>query len=879
MKGDRSEAQRPDLRPILLLELGFLVGGLGEWIVVLAPSSSSVPSPVHSHRLSLYGRRLSFIFLSLYCRRSHSVHGVASGVGQVMMRGGVEIRRRRRCLADDGRRGSGGRHSIVGLCVDVTLFPIPHSNSNNRICLSSVALNLSNKPDGRIRDSVISVEASKGFAGSSFRLVVTSKGRRHFIFIDLEQLVWIKSTLEVAAGADWKLPLGCRFHGSRRSIALQSFRKSGLGYLNIAERCKIGLSFFVNIPAEPCSVGWPSFLRLLSEIAVEMLPLPPRSVAGAKSYADVVSGTSFPLDGNCLVGEENVICVQKEGVDERVQFLSRCLFFRFSSPVPEALGLDNFRSWALRNWGVPKEAKLTIMGDDLWMLECRSSDEVERIRSLRRVLYGSSKIFLDKWTEMAGCTEVLQSQRLEWVVASGIPLHLRSVDLFKRLGYLCGGYVDHDSSCCSFNAIRVKVKSSATIPRSISVSYHGRSFPVSIYRESAESLAGVPRRSVIPKDKGVVDAPEPKKGSKLSALKEWRIKRWEKGESSSAVVIQKEAGRPNLCSPVSVNDVVDSGFAFDRNVDRREELSGSEAGMGSFSSAVTGLSKNAVSGEPAVGDVPKTLCPIPRGSNPSFQGQRMWDTMFHSGRGLDALSTPDTDVPTCLHVKAPFRFRGRRGTLGNFVGLSLSFEDGLFVITRPISPWQDLSLFCLLDPINSFSLHSIQEASMCLSEAHCRVGDVRARLGSALLKKVNLFSSGGEWVSALSSFASGECGNRESLVPSADGALVEEIEEGDSSISSEEGVVGEDVKIVEAVNRVAGAIDLQLFSSSEKALASVQARRLERPFEESEVWKVIVESDGEKAPGPDGFHLAFFKRFWSFIKVAESVCGNLATRF
>ncbi|CAN1743398.1 Aquaporin PIP1-2 (Fragment) [Linum perenne] len=47
LKGDRSEAQRPDLRPILLLELGFLVGGLGEWIVVLAPSSSSVPSPVH----------------------------------------------------------------------------------------------------------------------------------------------------------------------------------------------------------------------------------------------------------------------------------------------------------------------------------------------------------------------------------------------------------------------------------------------------------------------------------------------------------------------------------------------------------------------------------------------------------------------------------------------------------------------------------------------------------------------------------------------------------------------------------------------------------------------------------------------------------------
>jgi hypothetical protein len=41
-------------------------------------------------------------------------------------------------------------------------------------------------------------------------------------------------------------------------------------------------------------------------------------------------------------------------------------------------------------------------------------------------------------------------------------------------------------------------------------------------------------------------------------------------------------------------------------------------------------------------------------------------------------------------------------------------------------------------------------------------------------------------------------------------------------------------------------------------LSVSEASSLEEPFEEREVWEVIKGMDGDKAPGPNGFSMAFF---------------------
>ncbi|KAK1276479.1 hypothetical protein QJS04_geneDACA020812 [Acorus gramineus] len=41
---------------------------------------------------------------------------------------------------------------------------------------------------------------------------------------------------------------------------------------------------------------------------------------------------------------------------------------------------------------------------------------------------------------------------------------------------------------------------------------------------------------------------------------------------------------------------------------------------------------------------------------------------------------------------------------------------------------------------------------------------------------------------------------------------------------------------------------------------------LDRPFSEEEIFKVVKATKGEKSPGPDGFGLIFYKRFWDIVK-------------
>ncbi|RVW51555.1 Transposon TX1 uncharacterized 149 kDa protein [Vitis vinifera] len=45
-----------------------------------------------------------------------------------------------------------------------------------------------------------------------------------------------------------------------------------------------------------------------------------------------------------------------------------------------------------------------------------------------------------------------------------------------------------------------------------------------------------------------------------------------------------------------------------------------------------------------------------------------------------------------------------------------------------------------------------------------------------------------------------------------------------------------------------------------------EAENLERPFTEDEIHVALMEMNGDKAPGPDNFTMAFWQSCWEFIK-------------
>ena len=49
-------------------------------------------------------------------------------------------------------------------------------------------------------------------------------------------------------------------------------------------------------------------------------------------------------------------------------------------------------------------------------------------------------------------------------------------------------------------------------------------------------------------------------------------------------------------------------------------------------------------------------------------------------------------------------------------------------------------------------------------------------------------------------------------------------------------------------------------------ISQQEAEFLELPFSEEEVHSALMEMNGDKAPGPDGFTVAFWQKCWEFVK-------------
>ncbi|CAN1130316.1 hypothetical protein LINPERPRIM_LOCUS13147 [Linum perenne] len=138
----------------------------------------------------------------------------------------------------------------------------------------------------------------------------------------------------------------------------------------------------------------------------------------------------------------------------------------------------------IKNWGVSSQANISSLGDDLWLLDWGSKELVDRILVLDRSLFGSTRIFLDRWTSIAGRTTFLQKQHIAWVWIQGIPLHLHSAELFRSLGEGCGGFLDFDVSHCPLNAVRIKVATSSDIPTRFTERFHNEVFVVRVFQET-----------------------------------------------------------------------------------------------------------------------------------------------------------------------------------------------------------------------------------------------------------------------------------------------------------------------------------------------------------------------------------------------------------
>ncbi|CAN0926378.1 hypothetical protein LINGRAHAP2_LOCUS35308 [Linum grandiflorum] len=212
-------------------------------------------------------------------------------------------------------------------------------------------------------------------------------------------------------------------------------------------------------------------------------------MVASRSFAEVARERSLPHRGKCqrrrLKGED-VIEVSEEGVKERLLFLQHCLVLRFVTR--EVFDWSVFRQWARQQWGIAYDSTFTSIGDDLWLLVCPSADEVQRILHLNRCRFKNIDIQMDVWIEDAGRSSVMSKLEVAWIRVRGIPLHLRSKDLYRCIGDFCGGFICSEEGV-DFTFVRIKIKASDVIPEEVLLSSSSKIFPVRVELETPRPLA------------------------------------------------------------------------------------------------------------------------------------------------------------------------------------------------------------------------------------------------------------------------------------------------------------------------------------------------------------------------------------------------------
>ncbi|CAN1141477.1 hypothetical protein LINPERPRIM_LOCUS25518 [Linum perenne] len=289
------------------------------------------------------------------------------------------------------------------------------------------------------------------------------------------------------------------------------------------------------------------------------------------------------------------------------------------------------------------------------MLDCGSKQAVTRVIKLERCWFGATRVLLDRWTVDAGRSKYLASQNLAWVMVQGIPLHLRSVDLFQRLGEVCGGFLDYDDKLCPLNSVRLKVVVSSFLPTQIRVCYLEESFILKVVRESWEednSDFGVGELVAVRK-LGEETVVPPIEDWKARLLKK-KAKAFEIGESSRSGVVDN------------------GGFASSQGTDGE---------------ANAGDRRSTFDGNRLLEDL---------GLDTSFEDEALPAGFLESNNGGEDLRVSDRTFSDLMGGGSKKLDQGEKRILGNYVGLRFREDVGICAVLKRSGAAQGQTLVQLM---------------------------------------------------------------------------------------------------------------------------------------------------------------------------------------
>ena len=178
-----------------------------------------------------------------------------------------------------------------------------------------------------------------------------------------------------------------------------------------------------------------------------------------------------------------------------------------------AQSLVEVEAWAKRVWKLEGRIAINPLNQNLFFMGFELSEEARWVMENGCRTCRGGELQLEWWTPYSGCNRVRDQENEVWIRVVGLPLHLWSGEILKKVGDNCGGFVAMDEGTASktelhWARILVKMKSNEK-PASVNLLAGARSYELQIWWEIRPTVAEVfPRSSRIsagPADPGEED--------------------------------------------------------------------------------------------------------------------------------------------------------------------------------------------------------------------------------------------------------------------------------------------------------------------------------------------------------------------------------------
>ena len=216
-------------------------------------------------------------------------------------------------------------------------------------------------------------------------------------------------------------------------------------------------------------------------------------------------------------------------------------------------------AWAKRVWKLEGRISIYPLNQNLFFMGFKLAEEARWVMEKGSRICRGGEMQLEWWTPYSGCNRSRDQENEVWIRVVGLPLHLWTGEILKKIGDNCGGFVALDEGTASKTELlwaRLLVKINSNVkPASVNLLAGARSYELQIWWEIQPTVKEVfpqsSRTSGCPADPGEEDNRVARANERVKTG--WAVKRHDYRDGQNKVGIRTTLGSGAAESRLSIS--------------------------------------------------------------------------------------------------------------------------------------------------------------------------------------------------------------------------------------------------------------------------------------------------------------------------------------